>query len=241
MVLAAAQGFDETDPYSRPAVNTASVLGARFRFGVPRQDQLAFFDNPDAPGLFAAAVEQLQAVGGELVEIDFQPFLDTAKLLYEGPWVAERYAAIREFIESRPEALFPVTRQIIGGAVKFSAADTYAALYRLKAMQRSTAKVWDDIDVIVTPTAGTIYRIDEVEADPIKTNSNLGYYTNFMNLLDLSAVAIPAGFQKNDLPFGVTICAQAFSDCRLLELAGRIASQDQLGATGYSPTEKEHE
>jgi len=239
-VLAVAQGFDEADPYSRPTANTAApVLGARFRFGVPRQDQLAFFGNLDAPGLFAAAVEQLQAAGGELAEIDFQPFLDTAKLLYEGPWVAERYAAIREFIESRPEALFPVTGQIIGGAVKFSAADTYAALYRLKAMQRSTARIWNDIDVIVTPTAGTIYRIDEVEADPIKTNSNLGYYTNFMNLLDLSAVAIPAGFQQNGLPFGVTICAPAFSDNMLLDLAERaLTGQEQLGATKYPPTEK---
>jgi allophanate hydrolase len=153
--------------------------------------------------------------------------------------VAERYTAIREFIETQPDALFPVTRQIIGGAVKFSAADTFSALYRLKAMQRLTSSVWDTVDVIVTPTAGTIYRIDEVGADPVKTNSNLGYYTNFMNLLDLSAVAIPAGFQADGLPFGVTLCAPAFNDARLLDLAARAtAGQTRFGKLETSTMEQ---
>jgi allophanate hydrolase len=172
--------------------------------------------------LFRAAVERLRSLGGEEVTIDFAPFLETARLLYEGPWVAERYAAIREFIETKPDALFPVTRQIIGGATRFSAADTYAALYRLKALQRRTESVWNDIDVLLTPTAGTIYTMAEVEAEPVRCNSNLGYYTNFMNLLDLSAVAVPAGFQSNRLPFGITICAQAFSDAMLLKLAASL-------------------
>jgi allophanate hydrolase len=237
-VLEVAQCFDAADPYSRPVEKSTPALGTRFKFGVPKQEQLAFFGNPDTPQLFMEAIEHLRAIGGEAVEIDFQPFLDTARLLYEGPWVAERYAAIREFIETRPEALFPVTRQIIAGAVRFSAADTFAALYRLKAMQRQTADVWDAIDVLVTPTAGTIYRIDEVEADPVKTNSNLGYYTNFMNLLDLSAVAIPAGFQHDGLPFGITLCALAFNDTRLLDLATRAtAGQTRFGALEQQETE----
>lgn len=222
-VFAVAQGFDAADAYSRAVESPAPALPANFRFGVPRPEQLAFFGNPDTPGLFDAAVEQLQALGGEKVEIDFQPFLDTARLLYEGPWVAERYTAIRDFIERQPESLFPVTRKIIAGATKFSAADTFAALYKLKAMQRLTAPVWNEIDVLLTPTAGTIYTVAEVEADPVKTNSNLGYYTNFMNLLDLCAVAVPAGFQKNGLPFGITLAAPAFSDAMLLQLAGRWA------------------
>jgi allophanate hydrolase len=221
-VLDVAQGYDAVDPYSRRAMPGKPVLGSKFRFGVPHDGQLEFFGNPETPGLFGAAVERLRSLGGEAVSIDFSPFLETARLLYEGPWVAERYAAIREFIETRPDALFPVTRQIISGAGKFTAVDTYAALYRLKALQRRTETVWDDIDVLFTPTAGTIYRVSEVEAEPLRCNSNLGYYTNFMNLLDLSAVAVPAGFQTNRLPFGVTLAAPAFSDGMLLELADRM-------------------
>lgn len=220
-VLAVAQGFDASDPYSRRSV-AGKTLDSSFRFGVPQDDQLEFFGNPETPQLFCDAVLRLQSLGGQPVVIDFAPFLETARLLYEGPWVAERYAAIQFFIESRPESLFPVTRQIIGGATQFSAADAYSALYRLKALQRLNEPVWNEIDVLLTPTAGTIYTLAEVEADPVRTNSNLGYYTNFMNLLDLAAIAVPAGLQSNGLPFGVTIAAPAFSDAALLQLASRL-------------------
>jgi allophanate hydrolase len=209
-----------------------------FRFGVPRADQLQFFGNNETPALFDAAVAKLVALGGEAVEIDFTVFLQTARLLYEGPWVAERYAAIREFIEAKPEALYPVTHKIISGATRFSAADAYSFGYQLKALQRKAAAVWDDLDIIVTPTAGTIYTIAEVEADPVQTNSNLGYYTNFMNLLDLSAIAVPTGFQANSLPFGVTLCAPAFHDEALLKLAARMEDAARtLGATPFTRKE----
>ena len=234
-VLEVAQGFDAEDAFSRQKPNAvAKTAKPQFTFGVPRAEQLAFFGNSETPNLFRAAIRQLEQVGGQAVEIDFAVFLETARLLYEGPWVAERYAAIREFFETRAEAIFPVTRQIIGGATKFSAADTYAALYRLKDLQRQAAAVWSEVDYIVTPTAGTIYTIAEVEADPVRCNSNLGYYTNFMNLLDLAAVAVPMGFQRNGLPFGVTLCAPAFSDQDLLNLASRLERLDKrtLGATG---------
>ena len=234
-VLEVAQRFDEADAYSRKAVTVEAKLGPTFTFGVPKSEQLAFFDNPETPTLFQEAINQLKALGGKPIEIDFEPFLATARLLYEGPWVAERYAAIQDFFESNAENIFPVTRQIIGGAVKFSAADTYRAMYKLKAMQRQCAGIWNDIDFIVTPTAGTIYKIDEVNADPVRCNSNLGYYTNFMNLLDLSAVAIPTGFQTNNLPFGITVCAPAFSDQVLLALANSVQQKTakKLGATSY--------
>lgn len=218
-VLEAAQGFDEADPYSRPADIGKPPLGSQFKFGVPRDDQLEFFGNPETPQLFRTAVERMRSLGGKAITIDFSPFLETARLLYEGPWVAERYAAIREFIETRPDSLFPVTRQIISSATRFSAADTYSALYRLKAMQRRTEMVWNDIDLLLTPTAGTIYTVEDVTAEPVQCNSNLGYYTNFMNLLDLSAIAVPAGFQANKLPFGITLAAPAFSDSMLLKVA----------------------
>ncbi|MGH8739585.1 MAG: allophanate hydrolase-related protein, partial [Burkholderiales bacterium] len=210
------------------------------RFGVPRAGQLQFFGNEETPRLFEAFVAKLAGLGGERVEVDFEPFLETARLLYEGPWVAERYVAIREFIERRPQALHPVTREIIGGATRHSAIDAFSAYYRLKGLQRRTAPVWDAIDVLVTPTAGTIYRIAEVEADPVRLNSNLGYYTNFMNLLDLAAIAVPAGFQRDGLPFGATLAAPAFADealCALGELAQRAAVKS-MGATGLPLPEK---
>jgi len=239
-VLESAQGFDEEDAYSRKAVaqveaNALKTISDKsFIFGVPKPEQLAFFDNAETPALFKQAIQQLESLGGKAVEIDFEPFLETARLLYEGPWVAERYAAIRDFFESKPDAIFPVTRQIIGGATKFSAADTYLSQYKLKALQRKAEKVWNDIDVMVTPTAGTVYTIAQVNADPIRCNSNLGYYTNFMNLLDLSATAVPTGFQQDGMPFGVTICAPAFKDVQLLALAAKVQkhSAKTLGATG---------
>ena len=240
-VLASAEGFDKDDAYSRAIPGAVSTkleddfhADGTFSFGVPKAEQLAFFDNPETPTLFQQAIKQLVAIGGKPVEIDFSPFLETARLLYEGPWVAERYAAIREFFESQPDAIFPVTRQIIGSAAKFSAADTFAAFYKLKALQRQAAVVWQEIDIMLTPTAGTIYSIAEVNAEPVRCNSNLGFYTNFMNLLDLSATAIPAGFQENGLPFGITICAPAFKDRQLLWLAVRLQQLNAkvLGATG---------
>jgi len=235
LVLESAKGFDEVDAYSRKALPApANIPQTSFRFGVPKPTQLAFFENSETPTLFKQAVQQLESIGGKVVEIDFEPFLETARLLYEGPWVAERYAAIREFFETKPKAIFPVTKQIIGGAIKFNAADTYESQYKLKALQRKAEAVWHDIDVMVTPTAGTIYTIEQVIADPVLCNSNLGYYTNFMNLLDLSATAVPTGFQKNGLPFGVTICAPAFQDTALLKLAAKLQAQTSktAGATG---------
>jgi allophanate hydrolase len=234
-VLESAQGFDEEDAYSRKAVDEVQTISDKsFTFGVPKLEQLAFFDNADTPALFQQAIQQLESLGGKAVEIDFEPFLETARLLYEGPWVAERYAAIRDFFESKPDAIFPVTKQIIGGATKFSAADTYVSQYKLKALQRKAEEVWHNIDVLVTPTAGTTYTIEEVNADPVRCNSNLGYYTNFMNLLDLSATAVPTGFTHNGMPFGVTICAPAFKDRQLLALAVKVQrlSAKTLGATG---------
>jgi allophanate hydrolase len=222
-VLQSAQGFDAEDAYSRQAPsNGMQNLGKHFKFGVPRPDQLAFFGNPETPQLFQQAIRKLESIGGTAVELDFSPFLETARLLYEGPWVAERYAAIQTFFEAKPEAIFPVTKKIIGNATKFSATDTYNAMYKLKALQRSAEAVWREVDVMATPTAGTIYTIAEVEADPIQTNTNLGYYTNFMNLLDMAASAVPIGFQSNGLPFGITVFAPAFSDGALLRLAEKL-------------------
>ena len=222
IVLQVMQGFDETDAYSRQAPASEEAIGNTFIFGVPRPSQLAFFGNAESPVLFQQAIEKLEKIGGKKLEIDFAPFIEAAQLLYEGPWVAERYAAIRKFFDAKPEALFPTTYKIISNAAKFSAADTYDAMYKLKALQRKAGGTWSDIDVLVTPTAGTIYTIAEVQADPVQTNTNLGYYTNFMNLLDMSAIAVPTGFYSNGIGFGVTISASAFSDDALINLAQKL-------------------
>ncbi|MFH2140434.1 MAG: allophanate hydrolase [Pseudomonadota bacterium] len=224
-VLSVATAHDDEDAYSRQALTYGFDFGRAesFHFGVPREDQLQFFGNQDAAALFQKSVAAMEAIGGQKVEIDFQPFLDAARLLYEGPWVAERYAAIREFFEAKQEVINPVVREIIAGAKKFSAADTFDGMYKLQALRAEAALTWGKIDCLLTPTAGTIYRIDEMEADPIKLNANLGYYTNFMNLLDCTAVAVPAGFQQDGLPFGITLVAPAHQDVPLLHLAERLS------------------
>jgi allophanate hydrolase len=198
-----------------------------FKFGVPRAEQLQFFGNQQAAILFRHSCDALRSIGGTEVEVDFAPFLEAARLLYEGPWVAERYAAIRKFFDTNAEHINPVVREIIAGAKKFSAADAFDGMYRLEALRKETALVWNKIDCLVTPTAGTIYRIADMEADPIRLNSNLGYYTNFMNLLDCAAVAVPAGFQEDGLPFGITLAAPAHQDIPLLHLAERLAHADK--------------
>lgn len=233
-VLDVAAGFDARDPYSRYARPGRALPAPRFRFGVPKAAQLEFFGNREYAALFDVAVAQLTALGGERVEIDLAPFLEAARLLYEGPWLAERYVAIRDFIESKPEALHPVTRAVIEKGRPPSAVDTFAAMYRLAELRRAVEPILESVDTIVTPTAGTIYRIAELEADPLRPNSNLGYYTNFMNLLDLAAVAVPAGFAPDGLPFGITLFADAFRERALLDLAAQLeqAQALPLGATG---------
>jgi allophanate hydrolase len=156
--------------------------------------------------------------------------------LYEGPWVAERYCAVGDFLERQPDSMYPVTRQIISGGRNATAADAFRAQYRLMELRRLAEKAWLEMDVLVTPTAGTIYRIEAVEADPIRLNSNLGYYTNFVNLLDLAAVAVPAGFRIDGLPFGVTLVGRAGADAQLLALSDRLqrAAAIPLGALAYT-------
>ncbi|MDP3585291.1 MAG: allophanate hydrolase [Thiobacillus sp.] len=237
-VLAVAAGFDAEDEYSRPLAPHGFDFGRApgFRFGVPMQKDLEFFGNAEAEQLFGEAVARMTSLGGTPVEVDLAPFLDTAHLLYGGPWVAERYLAIRDFFDAQPENVFPPVREIIAGGRDISAADTFAHLYTLRSLKRICDAVWNDIDVMLTPTAGTIYRVDEMQADPIRLNANLGYYTNFMNLLDLAATAVPAGFQNDGLPFGVTLVAPPHQDGPLLHLASRMqqALGGKLGAADHA-------
>jgi allophanate hydrolase len=219
-----AKGFDPRDPFSRvprAGQDAAPWLPVHFRYGVPPADQLEFFGDAQAPGLFQRAIADLERLGGEKVEIDFSFFKAAADLLYAGPWVAERLAAIQPFAEAHAEEMNPVVREIILGAKRYSAVDAFEAEYRLRELRRATEREWERMDVLVLPTTGTIYRHEEVAADPLRLNTNLGYYTNFVNLLDLAAVAVPAGFRSNGLPFGISFIGPASRDEALLALADR--------------------
>ncbi len=220
--LAIARGFDQQDPYSRtagPGDGAAPWLGGKFRFGVPPEDQLEFFGDQEAKALYFAAIDRLSQMGGDKVEIEFSVFRQAADLLYSGPWVSERTAALGEFLHTDGSEMDPTVHKIIFGGLKHSAVDSFKAQYKLEELRRAASAEWARMDVLVLPTTGTTYTIAEVEKEPIRLNTNLGYYTNFVNLLDLAAVAVPAGFRPNKLPFGITLMGPAFSDEALLALA----------------------
>ncbi len=224
-VFQAARGFDPADPYSRVSAGEdapAPWLGGPFRFGVPRREQWQFFGDGEAQALYEASIDYLKTLGGAVSEFDFAPLAEAASLLYAGPWVAERLAAVGEFYDAHAEDMDPTVRGIIGGAAQWSAADAYKAQYKLAALRRQASAVWNSADVLLLPTTGTIYTHAEVAAEPITLNTNLGYYTNFVNLLDLAAVALPAGFRPNGLPFGVSLIGSAGTDTALLTLTDRL-------------------
>lgn len=210
-------GFDAGDSYSREA--PASAAPESFQLGVAKPAQLNFFGDAQSAALYAAAIERVKAAGATLVEVDIQPLLECAQLLYQDAFVAERLAAIRGFAKSSPGAIHPVVRGIVNGANAFSAADAFDAEYKRMDYARKASALWADIDALFLPTTPTIYRIAELLAEPVALNSNLGFYTNFVNLLDMSAIAIPAGFRENGTGFGVTLVGPAWADEYLLRLA----------------------
>jgi allophanate hydrolase len=215
--------FDPDDPLARAPDDTAAVgFGSRFRFGLPRRADLEFFGDTEAPALLGAAIGILEKAGGARVEINFAPFRDAGRLLYEGPWVAERLHATQTLLSENPDALLPVIREIIEGGRNYSALDAYRAQYELAALRRAAAAEFRAVDVVLMPTAGTIYQTAAVAAEPKRLNTNLGLYTNFVNLLDLAAIALPAGFGQSGLPFGISLVAPAHRDDALLDLGTRF-------------------
>ncbi|EJN28011.1 allophanate hydrolase [Pseudomonas sp. GM78] len=233
-LLALTAKLDPRDAYSRsnPLWNDGSAFGAMraFRFGVPRAQDLEFFGCAEGPLLFADAVEQLKALGGEAVELDLSPFLEAARLLYEGPWVAERYSVAGELMEENPQAVLPVIRAVLAKAPAVSGVQTFRAQYRLQALKALCDKALEGLDCVVTPTIGRPVTLAELDAEPVLRNSELGYYTNFMNLLDYAAVAVPSAFMDNGLPWGVTLFGRAFTDQYLLSLADGLQRQQGLAA-----------
>lgn len=216
-------GYDEADPFSRQ--EPASALLRRRRIGVLAKTEQEFFGDPEYEWLYHRAIEKTSHLGWETGTFDYQPFLDAASLLYSGPWVAERHAALKKFLHGNADAMHPTVRSIVEGGAGFTATDAFEGQYRLAKLARRTEATWAKYDALLLPTAGTIYKVDEMLADPIRLNSNLGRYTNFVNLLDLCAIAIPAGFRSDGLPFGVTLIGPAWSEARLLELAGEFLEE----------------
>lgn len=225
---------DPVDAYSRanPQWNDASAFGqpGRFRFGVPRQ--LEFSGCKESPDLFARVQSTLEATGGQAVEIDFEPFLEAARLLYEGPWVAERYSVVGPLLETQPDAVLPVIRDVLAKAPSASAIDLFRAQYRLQELKKQCDAILDGLECVLTPTFPRPVTLAELEGNPVGANSLLGHYTNFMNLLDYAAVAVPGAFMKNGLPWGVTLFGRAFTDQYLLSVAASLQQALQLPIVG---------
>ena len=208
-------GFDPADPYSKPLADRA--LGHR-RIGVPRRDQRMWFGDSQSETLYDRALETLAATA-EIVEIDTAFLQETARLLYSGPWVAERAAALADLLASDPEAIDQTVREVVEPGTAIGAVDLFNGIYRLAALKRQADAMWGDIDLLAFPTTGTIYRVAELQAAPIALNSNLGFYTNFVNLLDMAALAVPAGARANGTGFGITLIGPADTDQGLLAVA----------------------
>lgn len=223
-IFSLARGTDAKDPFTRavPADRQSAFTGfgrppSRFRFGVPDASHLETAD-AETRALFGAATERLEALGGARVEIPFAPFAEAARLLYQGPWLAERQAAFGAFVDSRPGDVLPVIRQILSPAKGLTAEAGFRAYYRLRELKARVDGLLGDLDVLLVPTAPFHPTREEVEADPIGINARLGAYTNFVNLLDLCAAAVPSGMRANGLPFGVTFIAPAFQEAMLASL-----------------------
>lgn len=239
-LLALTARLDPRDEYSRsnPSWNDGTAFGAPrpFRFGVPRARDLEFFGCEEGPRMFGDAIDRLKALGGEAVELDLSPFLEAARLLYEGPWVAERYSVAGELMEENPEAVLPVIRAVLAKAPAVSGVQTFRAQYRLQALKAVCDKALEELDCVLTPTIGRPVTLAELDAEPVLRNSELGYYTNFMNLLDYAAVAVPSGFMANGLPWGVTLFGRVFTDQYLLGVADALQrQQDRALPTPNNP------
>ena len=231
-VLRVAQGFDAADPYARPLRLATTPLPSQFRFGVP--SALEFFGDKISADAFDDAIARLEALGGEKVPVDYAPLAEAAALLYDSALVAERYAAVRTFFDAHaPDVIEPV-RSILASGRNYSAADFVDAQTRLRELGQRVAPMWNDIDLLLVPTAPTHCTIDAMRADPVVRNRELGAYTNFVNLLDYAALSVPSSLRPDGLPFGITLIGPCGSDLQLADLGQRYhhASGLTLGATG---------
>ncbi|MEN3367252.1 MAG: allophanate hydrolase [Burkholderiales bacterium] len=220
-VMMAAAGHDAEDPFSRAVMLDPSALPEAFHFGIPDTGHLQFFDDELAQDAFDQACKRLASLGGTSTSIDYSPLSQAASALYEDAWVAERYAAIRSFFDEYSDRIHPVVRGIIESGKRYSAADLFEAMARMGAYRQRASALWSQVDVLVVPTAPSVYTIAELEANPVELNRRLGYYTNAVNLLDLAAISVPSSIRADGLPFGITLIGPAGSELRLADLAAR--------------------
>lgn len=221
-VAAVVMARDDRDAWSRdqgPAYD-----GRRIRIGLPPLAELEFFGD-DAMAAAHLAQRDLMARHGEIVEITLAPFLAAGELLYQGPWVAERLVEFADFLDQNPDAIHPVVRQILEGGRHYTAVDAFAALQRLEELKAEVRRLWTDVDVLVVPTIGTTFTVEDVLADPIGANTVLGHYTHFGNLLDLLGIAVPAGATADGRPAGTLLLAPAQTDDIALALAARLLDE----------------
>lgn len=218
--------YDENDEYSR--VNQQLLYSEQIKIAIPLKDNLKFFGNNEYEKAFNDHVLKMKQCGYTVEEIDFSPMFEAAKLLYDGPWLAERYHSVGTFIEQNLEAVLETTREIILGGKNTTASGYFDSEYKLRKLKKIFENKTREFSAFLMPTVGTIYKIEELNKEPILLNSNLGYYTNFMNLLDCSAIALPVCITKDNIPFGITAFAPAFNDMNLLKLGEDMLSNDLL-------------
>jgi len=214
------EGYDAADPFSRKAVPAA--LPAKPRIGVLAGAEKNFYGNAEVAALYEDACARAEALGATLVPFDYAPFREAAALLYGGPWVAERLAAVEDFFASNADDFDPTVRAIIAGAQGKTAVEAFNGLYRLNALRQQVAPVWEAVDMLLLPTSPTRHTVADMLADPIAKNSEFGLYTNFANLLGYAAIAVPGGFGASGLPAGVQLVGPAFSDAALVPFAAAM-------------------
>ncbi len=233
--LQAIAGPDANDPYSRARpLGGLGALPNEARIGVPIGGQRIFFGDRASAAAFDLAIERCAKLGARIVEIDMEPFYETARLLYEGPWVAERYIVLRSLLASSPDSIHPVTKEITIQGARPTAVDAFAAFYKLEELRRVRDVTFRGIDALLLPTAPTAYTVKQVLADPIQLNSRLGTYTNFVNLLDLCGLAVPCTIREDGAPSGVTLLAPGGQDALLATLGRALHAESKLplGALG---------
>lgn len=219
LVLDAAAAYDSSDEYSRKYQPCSIMNLENPKVAIPRTDQLEFFGDAEYIDCHLEALEVATKLGWQLIETDFSQLFRAAKMLYEGPWVAERDAAYGDFARENPDSVLPVIHTILAPAESISATQTFQCQYEMQKIKAEVDSLLREFNFALIPSAPGHYRIEDVLNQPIKLNSQLGTYTNFMNLLDLSAIAVPASFTPNGMPYSITLFAQAFSDHQLLAQA----------------------
>ncbi|CAN2533546.1 Allophanate+hydrolase [Methylocapsa aurea] len=227
---------DASDPWSKAVpVLPLAERPPTLRLGVPARAERRFFGDDTMEAAYEATLARLERLGCRIVELPFGDFYAVAALLYQSAFVAERYAAIRGFLERNESALHPVTREIVMGAREFSAADAFESLYALKRLTRNIEPLLASVDLVCIPTAPGLCTLADVAAEPIAANTRLGTYTNFVNLLDLCGMAVPAGALPSGAPMSVTLLGPAKADALVAALARDLhaASNETLGATGW--------